>query len=176
MTARRFPDVSAGLLVALARRVDPVCLQAPGRPEILQTRHVDLKGSDRSARLPPPRGISRQAIRRSTAVSIVIVATVGKVIAANPLRQNLWSPRASNHPTTPAGVIDTGLHKRRIMAFRAIPATDVAPVKSAATRLIRLRAPSNVQSSQTRCSRRTVSCRPIAWPLAIQRSRNHKRS
>src|SRR6516162_7586053 len=110
-----------------------------------------IKHSRRRAdRLPPPRGISRQAIRRSTAVSIVIVATVGKVIAANPLRQNLWSPRASNHPTTPAGVIDTGLHKRRIMAFRAIPATDVAPVKSAATRLIRLRAPSNVQSSQTR--------------------------
>jgi len=151
MTARRFPDVSAGLLVALARRVDPVCLQAPGRPEILQTRHVDLKGSDRSARLPPPRGISRQAIRRRTAVSIVIVATVGKVIAANPLRQNLWSPRASNHPTTPAGVIDTGLHKRRIMAFRAIPATDVAPRwQRLQSRLIRLRAPSNVQSSQTR--------------------------
>jgi hypothetical protein len=52
--------------------------------------------------------------------------------------------------------MDSGLHKRHIRAFRAIPATNVAPVKSAATRwqrlqlqLIRLRAPSNVQSSQT---------------------------
>src|SRR5262249_19580620 len=104
----------------------------------------------RSARLPPPRGISRQAVRRCTAVSIVaIVATVGKVIAANPLRLHLWPPGAGNHPTAPAGV-GPGLHKRHISAFRAIPATDVAPGKRAATRLIRLRAPSNVQSSQTR--------------------------
>jgi hypothetical protein len=107
--------------------------------------------------LPPPRGISRQAVCRCTAVSPVIDGTVGNVIAANPFRQHLWPPRTGNHPTAPAGIIDSGLHKRHIRAFRAIPATDVAPVKSAATRwqrlqsrLIRLRAPSNVQSSQTR--------------------------
>jgi hypothetical protein len=34
--------------------------------------------------------------------------------------------------------MDSGLHKRHIRAFRAIPATNVAPVKSAATRWQRL--------------------------------------
>jgi len=74
---------------------------------------------------------------------------------ANPFRQQLWPPRAGNHPTAPARIIHSGLHSRRIMAFRAIKATNVAPVKSAATRwerlhlrLIRPRAPS-VQNGQT---------------------------
>jgi hypothetical protein len=82
---------------------------------------------------PPPR-IPGQAICRCPAVSPVIGRTQSRVIAANPLRHHLWPPRAGNHPTAPARIIHSCLHNRSVRAFRAIPTTNVAPVKSASLR------------------------------------------